>query len=252
MSKVPISYPYVDRQPIKITTETQKLTGCTWLNTGRVWDLDITQYFHDQCKKVESPIIFDVGAQTGSFTLISKFLPKTAQMYGFEPLPASFKCLQDNLELNELGSPRAQVYNCGLSNVVGETVLKVPDHKGLCTMGENPLRFRDYESVNVQTDTIDHFCEENNVNGLDFMKIDTEGWEYFVLRGGVNTIKRYKPEILMEWNAQNMEQCGVNKDVFMRFITDELGYTVQKQFRDDIYIVTGHSDSIGSVCSQSS
>ena len=47
---------------------------------------------------------------------------------------------------------------------------------------------------------------------VHFIKIDTEGWEYNILKGAGNTIKKYRPVIQLEWNITNMKECNVNED----------------------------------------
>lgn len=59
-------------------------------------------------------------------------------------------------------------------------------------MGDNPLRFNDIEPVNVKTTTLDLFFDEIPVH---YIKIDTEGYEYFILKGGKNIITKYNYKI---------------------------------------------------------
>ena len=67
---------------------------------------------------------------------------------------------------------------------------------------------KDVQFVKVSTidKTFSDFSGE-----VDLIKIDTEGWEYFVLKGGKQTINKYRPIILMEFEEINMNQCGVTK-----------------------------------------
>jgi hypothetical protein len=59
---------------------------------------------------------------------------------------------------------------------------------------------------------------------LDFLKIDVEGYEMEVIRGGWETIKRFKPVMLIEVNAPLLDRYGV-KPVDIHSVLNELGYT---------------------------
>ena len=58
---------------------------------------------------------------------------------------------------------------------------------------------------------------------VHYIKIDTEGHEYYILKGGINTITKYRPTIQLEWNVTNMRQCDVTEEM-MRTILQELNY----------------------------
>jgi hypothetical protein len=47
----------------------------------------------------------------------------------------------------------------------------------------------------TETQTIDDFCKERNLNKVDFIKMDIEGAELYALKGGENSIRRYKPKL---------------------------------------------------------
>jgi hypothetical protein len=93
-------------------------------------------------------------------------------------------------------------------------------HNGLHTLGTNPLRFTDIKPIPINTTTLDIFFKDIPIH---FIKIDTEGHEYFILKGGMEVIKRYKPIIQLEWNVTNMQQCNVN-ETMMYDLIQELGY----------------------------
>jgi hypothetical protein len=93
-------------------------------------------------------------------------------------------------------------------------------HNGLHTLGTNPLRFTDIKAIPINTTTLDIFF--NNIP-IHFIKIDTEGYEYFILKGAVEVIKKYKPLIQLEWNTTNMKQCNIDENM-MRKLIEELGY----------------------------
>ena len=71
---------------------------------------------------------------------------------------------------------------------------------------------------------------------VDFIKIDTEGWEYNILKGGENTIKQYKPIIQLEWNEINMKQCNVDSHEFNEYLTTTLEYKRLHLINEELFI----------------
>ena len=193
---------------ILISEQTERL-GETWRH-GEVWDKPlINRFFSLMHNKTEPLVVLDVGAQTGSFTLLSKFMP-ASQWYAFEPIQEAADLLKGNLELNEIQN--VEVHPVAVSDRAGSVSLKLPidAHWGLSTLGDTPLRFGVYSTRAVESIDLDTFALNKGIKKVDFIKIDTEGWELFVLRGAKELIRRDKPTILMEFNRTNMEQCQVD------------------------------------------
>lgn len=206
--------------PINITDDTFRLTPYTFQPNNTIWEVEsIFQFFshinpHNKCN------IADVGAQSGSYSLFAKYLPN-ASFFSFEPFEQSFKLLNDNIILNDIRN--VTTYNIALSDVCGTTTLNTSkSHNGFHTLGENPSRFTDVMPVTVNTNTLDAYFYDVNKK-LDYLKIDTEGWEYNILKGGLETIKKYKPVIQLEWVQENMKQCSVDEKDLMKLL-GELGY----------------------------
>ena len=225
-----MNYVYPNGDTIKVTLETTLLTPKTFLPYGKLWE-------HESLKKFFSYIddnnhtIVDIGAQTGLYTLYAKWLP-SCTFYAFEPFVDSYRCLKDNIELNDIKN----VYTLpvAISDKTGTAILNTcKHHNGLHTMGKRPLRFTDVKPVKVNTITLDDMFSHTRV---DFIKIDTEGYEYYILKGGVDVIKRDQPLIQIEYHEKNMKQCNVNPDEFMRFIKDVLGYHVVSHIKEEMII----------------
>ena len=209
------------RWPIKVTRETMEVTPYTFQPNMTMWETPSIHQFFSQIDPEGEFNIADVGAQSGSYTLFGKYLPKST-FFSFEPFKESYKCLLDNIELN--GLKNVQTFNVALSNVSGSTTLNTSkSHNGLHTLGETPMRFDDVVPVQIETKTLDEYFYDVD-RPLHFMKIDTEGWEFHVLEGGRKTLEKYKPIIQMEWVPVNMQQCSVNEEELKEFMKS-LGYT---------------------------
>jgi FkbM family methyltransferase len=205
---------------ILVTDETKKLTPDTFLNDNTMWEAESIEFFFKDIPKDKSVNIVDVGAQSGLYSLFAKYLPM-ATFYSFEPFKKTFDLLNDNIALNNITN--VKTHNIGFSCKKEHIILNTcVSHNGLHTIGNNPLRFNDICKIEIEVDTIDNLFYEKNIP-VDYIKIDTEGWEFFILKGAEKTIKKYKPIIQIEWNEINMHQCNVDINELSNYI-DELNY----------------------------
>lgn len=128
------------------------------------------------------PVIFDVGANVGDWTnLLKQFLPN-ADVHCFEISPKTFA----NLKKNTAQLSDIHLNNFGLSDKEGEMVFTdFGENNGGNTLVGNPSfchRDNAQKSSAILT-TGDAYVSKNNVQRIDFLKMDVEGWEYFVLKG---------------------------------------------------------------------
>ncbi len=220
-----VSFPYVNGTEIPVSENCLYLNS-SWVHPSKdgkwdthfIWELNAIQKFVDQIQ--DDFVILDIGANTGTFSLVAKYYSNT-KWYCFEPDPFNYSLLEENIELNNIDN----VVLCSdvLSDKVGDGILKIcPTHRGLNTIGRNIQRFSESESVDhpIKLNTIDNLFLDTKI---DLIKMDTEGSEYDIIKGGIETIKKYKPKILLEYNAGNMSQCGHSMEELNSLI-DEIDY----------------------------
>lgn len=204
------------------------------MEDGSVRGAEQIKFIHKQLLKIQNPTLLDVGAHSGSYCLLPS-VNKTMRCYAFEPSPIVFPVLADNVKLNNLD---VKIYNLALSDFMGSLKLKIPKDNpgsGGATVGENPLRFDEYFEEGVSVITMDSWMKQESVEKVDIIKIDTEGCEKFVLKGGEKTIKKYRPGILMEVNPTNTRAFGYDSSELMDLLAS-WGYLITRSFGEDIYL----------------
>jgi FkbM family methyltransferase len=168
----------------------------------------------------------DIGANQGNFSLLPLFDPSII-CYGFEPNPAMFEILTENIKLNSL-EKNVRPFNIGVSNKIEKLQLKVSldasDH-GLSTFANDPKdRFSydnkpgDYKIVEVDCLTLDNIVNQLELESLEVIKIDTEGSELNILLGGENSLKKFKPVIVMEYANINSRMFGYNREACVELL----------------------------------
>lgn len=197
---------------------------------------NLIEFFYDELKKIDRPVVFDVGASTGCFSLVSKFLDR-CKIYAFEPNKLLADVLRSNLMLNNVEG-KVEIHNIGLMSGGGERVLTIPNcdqyalgHYG--QLGKNDTSFR---TIVTRTETLDEFVYRNRIEKLDFIKIHTEGDECELLKGGRKTIHNFRPKMLLEVNKEKLVQCGADRETLFHFIED-LGYRYHYVGLENIYCV---------------
>lgn len=138
----------------------------------------------------------DIGCHKGE--ILDQFLHYSpgGTHFAFEPIPVFYQALQHKYGTN----PHVKLYDCALAAESGSTtfqyVANAPAYSG--------LRKRKYAIANpeiipisIEKKQLDEVIPTNIK--VDLIKIDVEGAEFEVFKGGVNTISRNKPYILFEF-----------------------------------------------------
>lgn len=179
--------------------------------------------------------VFDIGCHKAGYLYhMLKKVGKSGEIHAFEPQINLFKDLV-NLK-NTLKWTNVYISNIALSNILEKVMLHIPI-KGSKTdsPGASLLNVFDENQPTVdqeiETDTLDNYCEKHHLEPT-FLKIDVEGNEIEVLKGGINTLKKNKPKILIESEERHVGQEKV-KEVFSYL--ENLGYK-GKFIRGDQYL----------------
>jgi len=147
----------------------------------------------------------------------------TGAVYAIEPDPDNYRRLRENLRLNRL--ERISSARVAMSDRPGSVALFKPSgsHSGLPSMARRPGLD---ETVQVEATTLDAYCEQNNLRRLDLLKVDVEGAELLVFRGGVQTLSSSDgPAILFEVNEETATPFGYSSADVKCFLK-ELGYEI--------------------------
>jgi FkbM family methyltransferase len=155
-------------------------------------------------------VVLEVGANIGAHTLpLARAVGAAGRVYAIEPQRRLFQMLCANLALNDLRNVHVRQQGLGAA----PEVLRVstPAASAPANYGGVSLARQGEESVEVVT--LDHL----RFDRLDLIKIDVEGMEEAVLRGGVETIRRLRPKLYVENDRPDASAA------LIRFIR-ELGY----------------------------
>ncbi len=165
--------------------------------------------------------ILDVGANIGYHALRLALREPNATVHAFEPLPQSYEFLSRNIAANALAD-RVRAYAYGLSRQSGSFEFFIAPENGTNASLLNVAGREDAKRVVGLALTLDDWAA-NTGSKPDYIKIDVEGAELWVLEGGAKTIATHKPrvfaELLRKWSAP----FGYHPNDVLRFFA-QLGY----------------------------
>ena len=117
-------------------------------------------------------------------------------VYSFEPTQSTFKLLQDNISINRFSNKTITIHNVALYKENTEMEFHIYDQKtcsGLNTLWKRDITLNGKkitpEVQNVRCITLDSFAKEKKLDKVDFIKIDVEGSELYVLKGGEQLLR---------------------------------------------------------------
>jgi len=205
-----------------------------YIRNNHIWE----PHMHDIFKKYvnKDSIVIECGCHIGTHTIPLASLCNT--IYGFEPMPKTYEILDQNIKLNNINN--AIIYKKGVADKEGVTqYCWIPeDNPGGSGLKNNPMGKPDWinftnTNIEVELTTIDLL----QLDKLDFIKIDVEGYETLVIDGAINTIKKCRPVIVMEvWKNHNgVVDINYTKSLFKNIL--ELGYDVSHYYGPDFLFV---------------
>lgn len=196
-------------------------THLYWTGEYEPWDV-----YHLSQWLCPNAVFLDVGANFGYYSIrLASMMHMIGHVYAFEPSRATFSRLCRNIALNRFG-PVVTPMPVALSERKGFASLNEFDGNSGATRisGQN-------KGETIELDTLDCFCEANQITRVDIMKVDVEGSEVRVIEGGNATLSRYRPVMMVEFNSSALEEAGTS-GIRLDGLLRGLGYQLFKAERE--------------------
>jgi FkbM family methyltransferase len=169
-------------------------------------------------------VIWDVGANIGSFAVLARLDPRVDEVICCEPDPENRAVLGNNLSLNR--GARYQVLPVALS-----------DHAGQAPLHPGPLTNRGLSSLiggaggdevtcNVECQTLDNLVFDHKLPAPTLIKLDVEGWEHNVFLGAQRVLQHLPPKAVVFESRCDASGEMVNRSI-LELLADH-GYHVTK------------------------
>jgi FkbM family methyltransferase len=169
----------------------------------------------------------DVGANRGEFTIFAaKRLPH-GRVLSFEPLPDNYGELMHNIELNRLENVTpfpvglAESSRCQPLFTSADEAVHQSWNEGLGSLFASDYRAIELEAVELRT--LDEVCSETKLDAIHCIKVDVEGAELPVLQGARDCLRRFRPVLILEMNAETFRAAGYSSQDIAELLAT-LGY----------------------------
>jgi FkbM family methyltransferase len=143
--------------------------------------------------------VLDLGANLGLTAIALSNICKQGKVVAIEPIPLTFSLLKKNLLSSGVNNVKA--YNFAVGNKEGSVHME-----GIHSFLAGSFITNAYQSgtqdfsVEVPVKTLDSLFDSLHMDRVDFIKLDVEGYELFVLEGAKKLLNQYKPTVYLEMN----------------------------------------------------
>jgi FkbM family methyltransferase len=166
----------------------------------------------------------DVGANIGFYTIWAALrVGSTGRVFSFEPNPLSYGFLEKNIELNELGNVNPYQVAVGGADGIAQLEARFDDLAlSRIVRGETSVatsrRLQNEKVIRVVQRRLDTFFSDAEKTHIKFIKIDAEGAEPEILRGG-ETLLEKRPRLLIEVDDRRLGPLGHSEEDLLALLT---------------------------------
>jgi FkbM family methyltransferase len=192
-------------------------------------------FLFDRCKPGYT--VLDIGTNIGYFALkMAQRVGSSGRVFGFEPHPFIFNKASRNLELSKMEN--VEIARIGLGSKSGWASMETPVE---ANRGQTHITSMD-DSGESEIRLLDDWVQGKQIEKIDLIKIDVEGFEYDVLSGGLRTLAEMRPLMFIELSDPHLSRFGHSSKKLLGLLA-ELGYSFVDVSSGEA--VTVNSDLVG-------
>jgi FkbM family methyltransferase len=190
----------------------------------------------------------DVGSNIGYYVCLeNQIIGKNGRIIAIEPSPINFKYLQKNVELQE--SKNIELHNFACGNREGKIDFLVSNRSNWSRVASDDLIDAPpdaiIEKISIEIKKLDLFLQEKNLEKLDFVRMDVEGYESNILKGLEDTLRIFKPSLQIEVHLFILgNESTVNLLTFFENLGYEICYYIPREM--DVPILGNSKDILKS------
>ncbi len=176
-------------------------------------------------------VFLDIGANQGEFSIAAARVVVQGRVIAFEPVSEYRERLLENIKINDFRN--IKIVPVALGEQDGELpIFDAPKlfHDGTKNEGLPTLfmsEFRCYPREVVPVRTLDHVVTGLDISQITLIKLDIEGAEWIALRGAVDTLKKYRPILILELGRETCQSAGYEPEALVAWLNN-LGYKIEK------------------------
>ncbi|OQY36538.1 MAG: hypothetical protein B6243_02910 [Anaerolineaceae bacterium 4572_5.2] len=196
--------------------------------TLRVYEKSEIAFFKKYCR--EDMVFVDIGSNVGLYSALALHtLNSDGRIIALEPHPESFTLLSKNVEVNQkergaADAPQIDIFQMAASSQSGSRTLALnPENKADNRVSDAP---EEWESIPIEAKSMDNLLAEQEIEEVNFVKMDVQGYEHRIVAGFTETLRRSKRTIVLtEFWPQGMNASGGDAHTYLQDLSD-LGFTL--------------------------
>lgn len=172
----------------------------------------------------QGSIFMDIGANIGLMsTIASKIVGEKGRVYAVEANPKTIEVLRHNCAINQCEN--IEILPIALASEKGSAILY--ENWNVNRGGASLFSQGDEHGITVSKERLDDLFSPDSP--VHLVKIDVEGFELEVLKGGVDWFKTQQPVFIIEVSTQRSNQEGATPESIMSFVAELGNYSFYKQ-----------------------
>lgn len=182
---------------------------------------DQCQDFRSLLPSLKMETIFDVGANVGQTVRVLRKSYRRANILAFEPVKSTFEALRTSVGED----PRTQCFQMALGDVQATAKMEAAPGSVRNKVLSGASGALTNEQI-VDVDAGDHFCAERGIDAINFLKIDTEGYDLKVCVGFAGMLRQHKIDLVqVEAGLHPKNSLHVPFQAFKDYL-EPLGYCI--------------------------
>lgn len=169
--------------------------------------------------------VFDVGAFTGVYTLVATRANPEARVHCFEPIGGSLSRLLVNLAVNP-GTDGVRAFKAAVGDTDGSAEMNLFNDPQALLSGSSLLPKGNREVVareHVETLRLDTFVRDHALESADLIKVDVERAEGMVISGMLDTLRDFRPHLLVEvFGTENLRDIARRLPSYSFAVIDDM------------------------------
>lgn len=172
----------------------------------------------------ENNIVIDIGTNVGEVLMnFAKLVGNGGAVYGFEPDTINYNRCVENLNLNNFKNIYLEKLGLGHTKGKFKLIVNTPSNRGGNRIVSTINTDNNLEEIDIIT--LDEYIENKQIHSINLIKIDVEGFELNVLKGAVNTLRKFKPILFIEVDNNNLREQGASAKELIMFL-ENLNYSI--------------------------
>lgn len=153
----------------------------------------------------------DIGSNIGYYVLLENMkIGKNGKIWAIEPSPENFSTLEENIRLQNTENIKA--FNFAIGDKNGEIEFVISKKSNWSKVkSENESVDSEDKVINVPLKTLDSFAKENNLERVNLLRMDVEGYENKIILGAIQFLNQFKPIVMLEIHKMIMGEKETRK-----------------------------------------